>query len=114
MEVEVEVAHVLLLREAQAKAQLLNVPHHHIPPNKQKTTPQTHKKNPQKNPTNPQKTPQTHWHPGGGSKGGSSRPFTPAPGLPTTGQVLATDARFSTLLAAVTAAFPNGTDLQVS
>jgi len=33
-------------------------------------------------------------------------------GLPTTGEVLATDDRFSTLLAAITVAFPNGTNLE--
>ena len=32
--------------------------------------------------------------------------------MPTTGEVLATDDRFSTLLAAITAAFPNGTNLE--
>ena len=69
-EVEVEVTPGLLLREAQAKAQLINVPHHHIPHNKQKTTPQkkTQKltKNPksqQKNPTSPQKIPTNPWAP---------------------------------------------------
>merc|ERR1712066_150138 len=41
---------------------------------------------------------------GGGNSG--------AAGLPTTGEVLATDDRFSTLLAAITAAFPNGTNLE--
>jgi len=41
-----------------------------------------------------------------------SRPFSPATGLPTTGEVLATDDRFSTLLAAITVAFPNGTNLE--
>jgi len=41
-----------------------------------------------------------------------SRPFSPAAGLPTTGEVLATDDRFSTLLAAITTAFPNGTNLE--
>merc|ERR1712088_352634 len=35
-----------------------------------------------------------------------------AAGLPTTGEVLATDDRFSTLLAAITTAFPNGTNLE--
>jgi len=33
-------------------------------------------------------------------------------GLPTTGEVLSTDNRFSTLLAAITVAFPNGTNLE--
>ena len=32
--------------------------------------------------------------------------------MPTTGEVLATDNRFSTLLAAITVAFPNGTNLE--
>merc|ERR1712088_485089 len=41
---------------------------------------------------------------GGGNSG--------AAGLPTTGEVLATDDRFSTLLAAITTAFPNGTNLE--
>ena len=55
--------------------------------------------------------------PGGGGvahEGGvaRSRPFSPATGLPTTGEVLATDDRFSTLLAAITVAFPNGTNLE--
>ena len=45
-----EVAPGLLLREAQAKAQLINVPHHHIPHNKQKTTPQKKPKSSQKTP----------------------------------------------------------------
>merc|ERR1712088_609353 len=53
---------------------------------------------------------------GGGNSGAGrasgSRPFSPAAGLPTTGEVLATDDRFSTLLAAITTAFPNGTNLE--
>merc|ERR1712004_906293 len=42
---------------------------------------------------------------GGGNSGAAA-------GLPTTGEVLATDDRFSTLLAAITTAFPNGTNLE--
>jgi uncharacterized surface protein with fasciclin (FAS1) repeats len=52
---------------------------------------------------------------GGDSPAGRAvgrRPFSPPAGLPTTGQVLATDPRFATLLAAITTAFPNGTDLE--
>ena len=50
--------------------------------------------------------------PPSGSRPSGSRPFSPAAGLPTTGEVLATDDRFSTLLAAITVAFPNGTNLE--
>merc|ERR1712088_433938 len=42
---------------------------------------------------------------GGGNSGAAA-------GLPTTGEVLSTDNRFSTLLAAITVAFPNGTNLE--
>ena len=50
--------------------------------------------------------------PGAPGRSPGSRPFSPAAGLPTTGEVLATDDRFSTLLAAITVAFPNGTNLE--